>query len=225
MAKKNSEATIVDVEEVYSKGEQYIEKNKKSLGIIAGVVVGFLALYFGYDFLYLAPQSEEAKTEMWKAQTYFQMDSFNLALNGDGQYLGFLDLADDYSGVPEGNVSNYYIGICYLRLGNFEEALDYLSDFDTNDEMVGPMATGAMGDCYLELGDVGNALAQYEKAANQSDNDFTCPMFLKKAADLYAFDGDNETAISLYERIKYDYSSSEQARTIDKYLSRAELQK
>ena len=223
MANKSSEAPIVDVEEVYSKGEQYIEKNKKSLSIIAGVVIAFIGLYFGYEFLVLQPQSEEARQEMWKAQHYFEVDSFNLALNGDGQFLGFLDLADEYSSVEEGNLCNYYIGICYLRQGMFEDAIDYLKEFDSSDEVVGPMATGCIGDAYLELGDTDNALSYYEQAANQRNNEFTTPMFLKKAGDLYAFLGDNAKAIKAYERIKYDYPGSEQARTIDKFLSRAEL--
>ena len=91
------------------------------------------------------------------------------------------------------------------------------------DEIVGPMATGCIGDAYLELGETDNALSYYEKAANQRTNDFTTPMFLKKAGDLYAFIGDNAKAIKAYERIKYDFPGSEQARTIDKFLSRAEL--
>jgi len=223
MAKKTSEATIVDVEEVYSKGEQYIEKNKKSLGIIAGVVIGFLALYFGYSFLVLQPRAEEATAEIWQAQQWFAIDSFNLALNGNAQNLGFLDLAEDYSSVAQGNVSNYYAGICYLRLGQFEDALLYLDKFDSDDEMIGPMATGAMGDCYLELGDSDNALTYYERAASQKDNNFTSPMYLKKAADLYAFLGDHEAALKLYERIKFDYAESQQASNIDKFISRSKV--
>lgn len=225
MAKKTSEAPIVDVEEVYSKGEQYIEKNKKSLGIIAGVIVGFIALYFGYDIFYVQEKADAAVDDMWNAQNYFAQDSFRLALNGDfnAGTKGFLELADDYSAVDAGNTATYYAGICYLRMGQYDDAIDYLTDYSGDDEIFAAMALGCTGDAYLELGQTDQAMSYYEKAIAKRDNGFTTPLYLKKAADLSETLGDYDDAINYYERIKKDYPKSDIARNVDKYLTRARL--
>ena len=64
---------------------------------------------------------------------YFQKDSFNLALNGDGQYLGFIDVADEYSWTKTGKLANYYAGLCYLHLDEYVNAIEYLEDFSSDD--------------------------------------------------------------------------------------------
>ena len=213
---------IVDVEEVYSKTETFIEDNKNTLIGVVAVLALIIGGYFGYTSLYLAPLQEEAQQEMFMAEKYFAMDSLNKAINGDGVYPGFLQIADDYSSTKAGNLANYYLGISFLKTGQFEAAIEALNNFDSSDEVVGSMALGATGDAYMELGDLNKAASYYKKAADRRDNDFTTPLFLMKAGNTYELLGEYSDAVSAYKLIKDEYKKSAEANEIEKYISRAE---
>ena len=222
MAEKEEEV-IVDVEEVYSKTEEYVNENKNTISTVAGAIIIIIAAYFGYTQYYLAPLEEEAKTEMFKAEQFFAKDSFNLALNGGGLALGFLDIIDSYGGTKAGNLANYYAGICYLRTGDYESAIEHLEAFDGNDKMVGAVAKGATGDAYAELGELDNALSNYKEAVEHSDNNFTAPIYLMKAGKIAEELDDYSTAKKLYERIKKDFPETTEGQNIDKYLAKVTL--
>ena len=142
MAKKNNktEDQFQQVEEALTRTEQFIEDNQKLLIRIVGGVVLIIALFLGVKQFYLQPMQENAQADMYMAELYFQKDSFNLALNGDGQYYGFLDIIDDYSLSNAGNLANYYAGLSYLHLGEYENAIDYLKDFSSNDIILSSLA-------------------------------------------------------------------------------------
>jgi tetratricopeptide (TPR) repeat protein len=222
MAKKETEETIIDVQEAYSKTEKYIEENKKRLSTITLIVVGIAGLFFAYKYVYLPPLEKEAAEQMWKAEQYFEKDSFDLAINGDGNYPGFEKIADNYGSTNAGNLAKYYLGICYLRKGDYQVAIDYLSDFDSDDEMLGPVAKGAIGDAYMELGNTDEALNYYLKAAGKSENTFTAPIYLMKAGLAYEALSDYKGAKKVYTKIKNNYPESNEGRNVEKYLARAE---
>ena len=224
MAKKNNktEDQFQQVEEALTRTEQFIEDNQKLLIRIVGGVVLIIALFLGVKQFYLQPMQENAQADMYMAELYFQKDSFNLALNGDGQYYGFLDIIDDYSLSKTGNLANYYAGLSYLHLGEYENAIDYLKDFSSNDIILSSLALGCIGDAYMELGDLDEALNYYEDAADNSDNELTHPMYLFKQAMIHEQNGDYEDALTLYHLIKLDFKSSREANGIEKYISRAE---
>jgi tetratricopeptide (TPR) repeat protein len=155
------------IDETLSKTEQFIEDNQKNLMRGVGVVVAIVALFIGYQNLYIAPMEKEAQVDMFMAELYFQKDSFNLALNGDGQYLGFLDIAEEYSSTKAGALANYYAGIAYLNIGDYENSIEYLGDFSSDDLVLSALALGCIGDAYMELADTDNALSYYEDAAEK----------------------------------------------------------
>lgn len=223
MAKKQdkTEGRIVKVEEALSKTERFIENNQKILTIIIGVIVVIVLIFFGFKRFYMAPREQEAKEQMYMAQEYFEIDSLNLALNGDGMYPGFLKIIDDYGMTQGANLSNYYTGVCYLKMGNYEEAIDYLKSFKGKDQVLGPMAKGAIGDAYIELNQPAKAAGYYIEAADLKENEFTTPLFLMKAGWTYEIMKDYTNAVSTYERIKYKFPTSNEAREIDKYIARA----
>ncbi len=224
MSKKTDQRdeVIVDVEEVYSKTETFIEENKNVLTIVVAAIAIVVGGYFAYQSFYLKPLQIEAQEEMFMAEKYFGADSMNLAIYGDGVYPGFLEISDEYSGTKAGNLANYYLGIAYLRTGQYEAAIDALEDFNSEDVMVGSVALGAAGDAYMELGDYNKAASYYQKAANRKKNNFTTPVYLMKAARTYELLGEYANAIELYNQIKQDYKTSPQAVEIDKYIARAE---
>ena len=119
MAKKKSEQVdnLQELESALTKTEQFIEDNQKIISYVVGALVWVVAGYLGFNKFYLQPKQEEANSQMFMAIDYFEKDSFNLAINGDGNYLGFLDIVDDYGITKAANLADYYLGISYLRLG------------------------------------------------------------------------------------------------------------
>lgn len=223
MANKNkTEDQFAQIEETLSKTEQFIEENQKSLMTIIGAIVGIVALFSVYQNFYIEPMEKEAQAEMYMAELYFQKDSFNLALNGDGQYLGFLDIADDYSSTNVGQLANYYAGLSYLHTADYDNAIEYLGDFSSDDIILSSLALGCIGDAYMELGDTDAALNAYADAVNNSANDFTAPRYMMKQAMIYTSNGDNNKALDLFKAIQSDYKTSREANGIEKYIARVE---
>ena len=223
MANKNkTEDQFAQIEETLSKTEQFIEENQKSLMTIIGAIVGIVALFSVYQNFYIEPMEEEAQAEMYMAELYFQKDSFNLALNGDGQYLGFLDIANDYSSTNVGQLANYYAGLSYLHTADYDNAIEYLGDFSSDDIILSSLALGCIGDAYMELGDTDAALDAYADAVNNSANDFTAPRYMMKQAMIYTSIGDNNKALDLFKAIQSDYKTSREANGIEKYIARVE---
>lgn len=216
-----TEDRIVAVEEALSRTEKFIEKNQKLLMIVIGAVVVVVMIFFGFKRFYQAPREQEGLEQMFMAEHYFEVDSLNLALNGDGMYPGFLSIIDDYSMTNASNLSKYYAGVCYLRLGNYDEAIDYLKSFKGKDQIIAPMAKGALGDAYMEKNESSKAASCYMEAAEMNENEFTTPLFLMKAGWTYELLADYDQAVKVYERIKYNFPSSNEAREIDKYIARA----
>ncbi len=223
MANKNkTEDQFAQIEETLSKTEQFIEENQKSLMTIIGAIVGIVALFSVYQNFYIEPMEKEAQAEMYMAELYFQKDSFNLALNGDGQYLGFLDIANDYSSTNVGQLANYYAGLSYLHTADYDNAIEYLGDFSSDDIILSSLALGCIGDAYMELGDTDAALDAYADAVNNSANDFTAPRYMMKQAMIYTSNGDNNKALDLFKAIQSDYKTSREANGIEKYIARVE---
>ena len=225
MAKKKNktEDQFAQIEETLSRTEQYIEKNQENLvRIVLGTVV-IIALFMGYQKFYIAPMEKEAQADMFMAELYFEKDSFNLALTGeDNIFIGFIDIADEYSGTKAGELANYYAGLSYLNTGDFENAIEYLDDFSSDDIILSSLALGCIGDAYMELEDADNALSYYEDAASYTDNEFTTPRYMLKQAMIHESNGNYADALALYKGIEADYKSSREGNGIEKYIARAE---
>ncbi len=221
MANKKTNDFALDVEERIDRLENYYEEHKKPIVIAASVVAVLILLLVGIKFWYLPSQEQEAEDQIYHAQMYFSQDSINKAIHGDVTAPGFEAIADEYSWSPAGNLANYYLGLCYYDKKDYQKAIDYLSKFNAGDVLISPNATGVMGDAELQLGNKEQALQDYLEAVKRSNNTFTCPIYLKKAAFVCEMLGDNSQAVNLYERIKTEYHTSLEAQDIDKYLYRA----
>lgn len=210
------------VEHALSRSEQYIEENKKSLSIIISAIIVVVGGYIAYNKLILEPKEKDAQSQIYRAEQYFEADSLTLALEGDGDALGFIDIIDEYSMTNTANLAEYYAGICYLRLGEYENAIEHLKQFDSNDKLVSVIALGALGDAYVELSEYEEAISFYEKAANKNKNDLTSAIYLKKAGLVHEELEDYKKAVVAYEKIKKNYPNSDEARDIDKYIAAAQ---
>jgi len=208
------------IEETLSRTEQFLEKYQKQLTILAGVILLIVALVFVYKKYVVIPQTEEAQEQVFVAQQYFERDSFNLALNGDGDFPGFLSIIDEYGATNVSELAYYYAGISYFKLGEYEKAIDYLSDFSTSDNMLLAVTNGAIGDSYTELGKFDKAASYYKKAADGSDNKLTAPIYLMKYGRVKEELKDWKEALATYQRVKDEYKDSQEGRSIDKFITR-----
>ncbi|MFV0290828.1 MAG: tetratricopeptide repeat protein [Mangrovibacterium sp.] len=226
MVNKNNQSShgdnLQEVENALGKTEAFIEKNQKGIiGVFAAIVIIAVA-YMAYDNFIATPKKQNALKEIEAAQRYFDVDSFNLAINGDGQNAGFLEIISDYGSTPTGNLANYYAGVSYARLGQFENAIEYLNDFSTEDPLLAPISEGLKGDCYVELGNLSSAIKSYKKAVS-FENKLTAPIYLLKMGQAYENEKNYAEALSAYQTIKDKYTASAEARNIDQYIARAEL--
>lgn len=225
MAKKKAQHAdnLEELESALTRTEQFIEDNQKTITYVVGAVILVVAAYLGFNKFYLQPKEKEALSQMFMAVDYFEKDSFNLAINGDGNYLGFLDIIDDYGITKSANRAKYYTGISYLHLGQYEDALEYLNDFKTDDLLLEPVTVGAIGDAYLELGENDKALRQYKKAYELTDNELTTPVYMMKAANLLESMDELEDALTIYKDIKARYPKSTEGTQADRYIARVEI--
>lgn len=221
MAKKKNDDILLEAEEKWAQLENYLAENKKVVSTVTTIIVVIIAAFCIFKFWYIPGQEKEAEGAIYGAQRYFSMDSINKAINGDGSTQGFESIADQYSWTPAGHLANYYLGLCYYDKKDYQKAIDYLDKFDAGDMLVSPNAEGVMGDAEMQLHNPDKALQYYLKAVKRGDNDFTAPLYLKKAALICEMQNNYTEAVTLYERIKSEYHSSQQALDIDKYIYRA----
>jgi len=221
--KTHEESGFETVEHALTRTEQYVEENKKSLSIILAVILGIVVVYMAYNKFILKPQENEAQAQIFRAEQYFEKDSFLLALEGDGDAYGFIDIIDEYGITNTANLAQYYAGICYLRLGDYEQAIEHLKKFDANDKIVSLIAMGAIGDAYVELDDLDEAISFYEEATSKHKNDFITAIYLKKLGLVYEETDNYKKALAAYEKIKKEFPNSEEARDIDKYIQAAKM--
>ena len=223
--KTAQEDNLQELESALTRTEQFVEDNQKKITYIVGAVVVLVGAFLALNRFYLQPKEKEALNQMFMAENYFEKDSFNLAINGDGNYLGFLDIIDDYGMTKSANRAKYYTGIAYLHMGQFEDAIEYLKKFKTDDLLLAPVKTGAIGDAMLELGKTEDALKQYQKAYAETENELTTPVYKMKAARLLESMNKLDEALKLYEEIKKDYPQSAEGTTVDKYIARVKIKK
>ena len=188
--------------------EFFSSKRNKALvfgigGVIAAVIVGIA----GYNY-YITNQNTTAQEELFQAQYYFEADSLGLALNGDGNSYGFLEIIEEFPGTKAANLASFYAGASYLRLGDFDGAVRYLKDFSSSDYLVQARAYALTGDAYMEQDDFGNAIEYYQRAADYKPNKGFTPVYLKKLAVAQEQNGALAQAAETYELIESEYPQS-----------------
>lgn len=201
--------------------ESWLESNPKiAIGVTAAILL-IIGGYFGFNY-YKDSQNVLAQKEMFQAVFYFEADSLEKALNGDGNNLGFLNIIEDYGITEAGNLSNYYAGVCYLKQGKYELARLYLEDFSSNDLLVQARAYSLLGDTYMEEKKYEDAAKFYSKAANYKPNKYFSPAYLMKEALAYEKLNQNEKAKEAYEKIITQYWESGEFQNARKFKARLE---
>ena len=201
--------------EVRDRGD-VISRNKKLFIGLGAVIVLAVGGYFFWRYQ-TDTKNAEAQTAMFKAVYYFEADSLDKALNGDGNNEGLLDIHNDYSGTEASNLASYYIGVIYLKKGKYQEAVDYLTDFKSSDLILQGRAYSLLGDAHMEMNKPKEAAEHYREAANYKPNKYFSPGYLMKLALALEKSGDKKGASEAYQKIIDEYFDAAEVPQAKKY--------
>ncbi len=207
-----------------NKTELFLENNGRKLSYVLLALLAIGLLIYGYRALIMQPRAEKAAEMIAQAQERFEAENpdYTLALEGDANGAGFLEVIEQYGSTPSGNLAKHYAGICYLQAGDLEQAAAYLAKYSTVKGLPGALINaqnyGLQGDVAVEQGDYARAVKFYEKAVEAADNNLTAPMYLRKAGLAARANGNAEQAVVYFERILNDYPASMDAREAEKLL-------
>ncbi|WP_296698263.1 tetratricopeptide repeat protein [Algoriphagus sp.] len=204
-----------------SRGEAFLKKNSK---ILAGVLGAAIILIGGILFFQINTQNQNkaAQAEMFQAVYYYEQDSAEFALNGDGINSGFLSIVEEYPRTDAANLAHFYIGSIYLSERKFEEAITELEQFSSDDYLIQGQAYSLIGDAYLELGNNDQAISYFSKATSYEPNKFFTPKYLAKLAIAYEEAGQIQNAIEAYGEIEEKYFESYEFSAARKHKARLE---
>ncbi|MBR7169839.1 MAG: tetratricopeptide repeat protein [Alistipes sp.] len=223
MAKKN----VTEPETLgaaMNKTEAFFEKNGRKISYIFLILTALGLAIYGYRSLVQQPRVDEAAALLAEAQARFNAETpdYELALNGDEEGAGFLEVIEQYGSTPSGNLAKHYAGVCYLKGGDLEQAAAYLADYSAvkglTGEIINAQNLGLQGDIAVAQEDYTAAVALFEKAVKASENNLTAPLYLRKAGQAAQAAGDNAKALELYERITVEYPASMEARDAEKLI-------
>ena len=213
MAKKtNQEETIVNVDELYSKSEQFVDKNRKQLTLGLGGAAALILIVIGYSSLVVAPKNTAAEEAAFMAEHYFAKDSADLAMLGDGLNAGLEEILSDHSGTPAAARAAFELGIMHRDAARFDEAVDAFNQAGFSDDVFGPLTDANIGDCLVELGDLEGAEGHFASAASRAASGLAAkalsPMCSYKRALVLIELGNEDKARGVLEDLAEDFPNS-----------------
>lgn len=211
--------------DVLLKAESFWKNYQKQILIALTAIVVVVGGWYGYKSFILEPKEQQASDAIYKAEQNFAKDSLKAALNGEGTTRGFLYIINNYGGTKSGNLAKYYAGVCYLRTGDFNNAVKYLKDFSTDAKQIQMMAYGCLGDAYSELNKNDDAVTYYKKAAEAFDDDqWNASEYLFRAGLKLELMGKTKEAVDVYKELKEKFPLSQRAAQVDKYIYRLSIE-
>ncbi len=221
MSEKKNVQQVQTGEDVIAKAKDFWAKYSKIILIAGTALILLVGGFFAYKNFIQQPNEVKAAEAMFKAEDYYRKDSVNLALNGDGQYQGFLKIISKYSGTDAANLASFYAGSCYIKLDDNANAVKYLKKFSTDAKQIQQRAYKLLGDASADLGKNADALDYYKKAAHHFEKDeansaealFTAAYFADRVLK------NKEEAIELFKELKEKYPKTQQGFEADNYLA------
>lgn len=221
MTKKVNNVEVNEFDETIAASKTFFDKYKNQIIYGGGAVLAIIIACLLIHQFYIVPRNNKADESIFKAQQMYMNGNYEKALNGEGDAMGFLAVADQYGSTKAGNLARLYAAMCYAQTDKYQEAVDMLEDFDDcDDEMVSPATIGMLGNCYAELGQNDKAASYLRKAADKADNNTLSPIFLIQAGQLFEALNQNDKALDCYQLIKTKYQQSMQFAEVDKYIER-----
>lgn len=224
-----SDGTVSGTENIFQKTTSFFNRYQQ---IIYGVLIGLLIVIFAIIALnrfYFEPRNQRAATQILVPIQYYTQAvqsgdtaQFNLALEGDDQSDGFLNIISSYKMTKVANTSRYYAGLCYLNMGLTDEALDYFLKFKKKENVYWYAAQMLIGDLYGQQGEDSKAIKYYSKAA-KGESPYYTPIALFKLGQMYEKEGNWKNALSSYEKVENQFYKEYQSMGVERYLERAKI--
>lgn len=208
------------VQETVSSTEKFLVKNQKTIISVVVAIIVVIAAILAVKQFYFEPREEKAQAALFQSVIAFEQEMYDVALDGSEEFDGLLAVIDNYGATKAGNLACVYAGLAYYERGEYENAKAYLSKFSADDVLLAPAVTAAIGNALVNMDNAAEAVKYFEKAAKAAANEVFSPLYLMKAANVYEKLGDKAAALKVYETIKKDYPTSQQASTIDTYIER-----
>lgn len=208
-----------DLQQSVDRAQDFYSKNKNIILVALVAVVVVIGGFIGYNRFFKEPNEKKAQEAIFAAQNYLAVDSFRLALSGDGNTYGFLQVIDKYGSTKAGNLARYSAGVCYVKLGDYQKGIEQLKAFSSDDLVLQPLANGLIGDAYMELNKADDAVSYYKKAG-AADNELISPIYLLRAGLALEKANKPQDAIAVYKEIRQKYPQTNEGREMDKYLAR-----
>jgi len=216
---KKKEEVMIPLDAYIKRVTDFYEEKKRVINIASSAFVVVLAVVLAYFLYYVPKQQQKAEVAIFKAERYFGIDSLQLALDGDGFYSGLLTVIDEYGNTKAGNRAKYMAGICYLKSGQYDEAIRFLKKFKSSDKLVSVQALGSLGDAYMEKNDMDNAMKYYKKAVSKNPNEQITPVYLQRLGWVYEMQGNWKEALSCFETLQQEYTQSFEAMDAEKRIA------
>ena len=108
----------------------------------------------------------------------------------------------------------YSAGMAYLNIKDYQNAIAYLDQFNSDDVLLGALAKGAIGDAFAQMGQLEDAFDYYVTASNINNNMYSTPKFLYKAAMIGSKLGKDSQALTYLERIDKEFKESQEANMV-----------
>lgn len=216
---KKQKSQEFDLQDSVDRAQDFYGKNKNIILFALAAIVVIIGGTIGYKRFFKEPNEKKAQESIFAAQNYLAVDSFKLALNGDGNTYGFLQVIEKYGSTKAGNLAKYSAGICYVKLGEYQKGIDQLKAFSSDDLVLQPLANGLIGDAYMELNKASDAVSYYKKAG-AADNELISPIYLLRAGLALEKANKPQEAIVVYQEIRKKYPQTNEGREMDKYLAR-----
>ena len=220
---KSTTAEVFEsLDQTASRSEAFISQYQNFILIAVAVVVTGVLGYLAYDSFVAQPKAAEAVNELNQAQYFFELavnstesDSlYRLALEGgEGKY-GFLDIIDNYSGTPAAKLATYSAGMAYLNLKEYENAINYLDNFSSDDVMLSALSKGAIGDAFAQLEQPDEAFNTTYKQQTLAITHLV-PLNISLRQPFRSADWQSRSGTIVFKRIKKEYPQAPEAARVD----------
>jgi len=227
-----TEEVFETLDETANKSEEWVAKNQKYIFTGVGVLVLILLAYIAYDRFVLQPKEIEASNLIYAAQKNYEKAEtasikerttlLETALNGNDDAVGFTKIIEDYSGTQTAEVAKYYAGFSALELKDYSKAIEYLDDYNTDNAILNALAKGGVADAFSMLNEPQKALNYYQKALQETNNSFTSPKFLIKAAKTALSINETTKALNFLKQVENNYPETAKTKEFKTLLALVE---
>jgi tetratricopeptide (TPR) repeat protein len=204
----------------FYKAQELFEEHKQKLIIgIGSIAIIILAITW-----FINKKSEDnllAAGQISMIIPTFEQGQFQKAIDGEPgtQLDGFKKIVDNYGSTEQGEIAKIYLANSYYSLGDYDNALEYFTDYSGESKLHQSTAYAGMAACYELTDDFSDAAKYYVKAADTYKLESQTADFLLNAGINYIKSGQNEDAKMILEKVKKEYKTTTASREVEKYLS------